>query len=339
LQGYIKDHRKELESAIWMMPPLYHRIWQYLKYTVNHQDNTIPMRDGTFLTIKAGQHLTSVRDIAKNVGWYEGVKWKEPNPKTVSTILDWLVKQSMIEINKGKGNRQYTLISLSNWDLYQQKHIEGNSKVTDREHLVDINKNEKECFKNDFATTAAADSVPTREESDGVLTTDQSGDPVPSGEISQTSNLAEKAILDRFVQLRARGFATSPTDEMAAKEIIAGGVSLEDTLVYLKAVFDEFNPKHSRDRINSLSYCVGPILDKHHQKLESQKLADSPIPTRDVKPKARYGRSTPIRKEVLPDWFEQNNTPQQPAPEPEFDFDKEKAELEKELQEFKKREA
>lgn len=322
MQGYIKDHRKELNSAIWMMPPLYHRIWQYLKYTVNHQENIIPMRDGTFLTIKPGQHLTSVRDIAKNVGWYEGVKWKEPNPKTVTTILEWLEKQSMIKIDRGKGNRQYTLITLINWDLYQghpfegnnqetQKNIEGNSsetvetqsyqdfhkektnegnsKVTAREHLADINNNDKECIKNDIYT--AADIYSESEESDGVPTTGPMGDPVPSGEISHTS--AEHLILDRFIQLRAYGFAYSPTDELAAKEIVSNGVPLEDALVYLKECFDNYKPKHSRDRINSLSYCVGFILDKHYQKIESQKLAKRRLPEDGNKVnRGRFGGAT-----------------------------------------------
>jgi hypothetical protein len=264
VQGYIKDHRKELESAIWMMPPLYHRTWQYLKYTVNHQDNTIPMRDGTFLTIKAGQHLTSVRDIAKNIGWYEGVKYKEPNPKTVSTILEWLEKQSMIKIDRGKGNRQYTLISLINWDFYQQNYVEGNSKVTASKQCADINKNDKECLKNEYI--AAAANTHTYEESDGVPTTGPlSGDPVPSGEISQTSEDAVTVLIDRFIQLRAYGFSHSPADETAAREILTTGVPLQDALTYLKDRFDTYKPKHGRDRINSLSYCVGYILDRFYQ--------------------------------------------------------------------------
>lgn len=153
MSGFIKDYRAELKSDIWMMPPLYHRVWQYLKYKVNHTPNRIPMENGEFFDIKAGQHLTSVRSIAQGVGYYEGLKWKEPNPKTVSTILSWLEKHQMIAIDRGKGNRQYTLITLSNWDLYQQKTSEGNGKETPdgeaREQSADIKKNDKECFKNE----------------------------------------------------------------------------------------------------------------------------------------------------------------------------------------------
>lgn len=309
MHGYIKDYRKELDSAIWMMPPLYHRIWQYLKYKVNHQENKIPMKDGTFLTIKPGQHLTSVREIAKNVGWYEGVKWKEPNPKTVSTILDWLEKQSMIKIDRGKGNRQYTLITLINWDLYQlndgegntsetpehdkkhhqgnsletpknqsyqvldnEKTNEGNSKVTDREHLADINNNDKECIKNDIYAAAYNTHTRGSEESDGVPTTGPlSGDSASAGEISHTSEQAVKILLDRFIQLRGYGTSFSPLDENAAREILSAGVPLENALVWLKERFDTYKPKHTRDRINSLSYCVGYILDRHYKSIKGAK--------------------------------------------------------------------
>lgn len=132
MKGYIKDFRKELKSDIWLMPPLYHRVWQYLKYMANHKENKIPMKDGTFLEIKPGQHLTSIRTIAEDVGWYERGIFKKPNPKTISSILDWLEKQKMIRIERGKSNRQYTLITLINWDLYQVIEDESNSQETVR---------------------------------------------------------------------------------------------------------------------------------------------------------------------------------------------------------------
>jgi hypothetical protein len=150
-EGFIKDYRQELESDIWIMPPLYHRVWQYLKYEVNHTENEIPMKDGSKFLIQKGQKLTSYRNIAKSVGWYEGLQWKEPNPKTVKTICDWLEKNNMIIQEHGKGNRQYTLISIVNWELYQskrdggvtEKKQESNTKVTEKKQLADINKNDK----------------------------------------------------------------------------------------------------------------------------------------------------------------------------------------------------
>ncbi len=147
MEGYIKDWRKELESDVWKMPLLYHRIWQWLKYTANHKDKYIPMRDGTKLLVRRGQKLTSVRQIAESVGWYERGIFKKPNPKTIQDILDWLVNNGMITIETG--NRKYTLITIVNYCIYQTKEdVESNSQYTDDIQSLDINKNDKN-DKND----------------------------------------------------------------------------------------------------------------------------------------------------------------------------------------------
>ncbi|MEV3035491.1 hypothetical protein ABNF53_17025 [Paenibacillus larvae] len=130
MQGYIKDYRQELKSDIWLMPPLYHRVWQYLKYMANHQDNDIPMNYGSRLKIRRGQCLTSIRNIANGVGYYERAVWREPNPKTISTVLDWLEENEMITIERGQSNRQYTLITVINWEIYQETEDKSNGKVT-----------------------------------------------------------------------------------------------------------------------------------------------------------------------------------------------------------------
>ncbi|MCY6372235.1 conserved phage C-terminal domain-containing protein [Clostridium ganghwense] len=150
MSGYIKDYRKELHSEIWYMPPLYHRVWQFIKYRANHEKCEIPMMDGDKLLIKRGQYLTSYRNIAKGVGWYEKLRWKEPNPKTIKRVCEWMIKKNMISINHGIGNRQYTLITIVNWELYQNYIYQGNSKETQRKQSLDINKKNKECIKNNI---------------------------------------------------------------------------------------------------------------------------------------------------------------------------------------------
>ena len=179
MHGWILDYRKELESDIWKMPPLYHRVWQYLKYKANHSPARIPNKDGSFINLLPGQHATSYRNIAAGVGYYEGIKWKEPNPKTIKGILNWMVKQEMIQI---AGNSNGTIITVINWEKHQEhasKHkseksenlhitsygntletvafiedeeaqdfcnFQGNAKETLEKHLLDTNKEE---LKND----------------------------------------------------------------------------------------------------------------------------------------------------------------------------------------------
>lgn len=141
--GFIKDWRQELESDIWMMPPMYHRVWQWIKYSVNHSPGRIPNSDGTFTIVNPGQHATSYRLIAQGVGYYSRGKWEEPNVKTVKTILDWLEGQTMITV---KSNALGTLITVENWEKYQVEDIDKVTLTGElSKHSLDTKKNDKEC--------------------------------------------------------------------------------------------------------------------------------------------------------------------------------------------------
>ncbi|WP_313430869.1 replication protein [Siminovitchia terrae] len=108
-------------------------------------------------------------------------------------------------------------------------------------------------------------------------------------EISSQESESEiyiRKLLNRFIELRAHGFDYKPVDLNAAKEIQKAGVPLAEALSSLETAFRNYNPRHSRDRIHSLSYCVGFILDQHFP------------PVKQNKPKRI------IRQEKLPDWFD-----------------------------------
>ena len=137
MSGWIIDYKKELDSTIWQMPPMYHRVWQYIKYSAYHAPFEIPNADGTFTNINIGQFPTSYRQLAKGVGYYEGRKWKEPNPKTIKNILSWLGKQNMISV---EGNTLGTIVTVEKWEYYQKEIVKGNTKVTLKKHLLDTNK-------------------------------------------------------------------------------------------------------------------------------------------------------------------------------------------------------
>jgi uncharacterized protein YifE (UPF0438 family) len=149
-RGWVKNYRKELKSDVWVMPPLYERVWHYLILSVNFEKKKVPMRDGSFVIVRPGQHLTSIRTMANAVGWYERGIWKEPNPKTMEDVLGWLQIQNMVTLEHGKGNKQFTLITIVNWDIYQGEHDseempskdEGNSEVEENKQLLGINNND-----------------------------------------------------------------------------------------------------------------------------------------------------------------------------------------------------
>ncbi|NIK11167.1 hypothetical protein [Alkalibacillus almallahensis] len=92
---------------------------------------------------------------------------------------------------------------------------------------------------------------------------------------TKTEREFEPTILEKYMQFRAQyfqkgGFQTSPTDQQAAKELYESGIPLDDALYWLEKRFETYTPKHSRDSINSLGYCVGFILDRYHEEQEKQ---------------------------------------------------------------------
>lgn len=145
-RGWIKIYRHIIDSDIYLMPPLYLRVFERLLLEANHKDNFIPYKDKNTniiskKLIKRGERLTSVRDICKWVAWYERGKLKEPNPKTIQNIMDWLENNNMINIYGVKGNRKETHYNIVNYNVYQAK---DNDKVTEKKQSMETNKNDKE---------------------------------------------------------------------------------------------------------------------------------------------------------------------------------------------------
>ncbi len=158
MAGWIKDYRQELKSDIWKMPPLYHRVWQYLKYIVNHSPETIPTRDGGKLLVKKGQRVTSYQKIAEDVKWYEWGVERIPNKKTIKAILDWLENEGMIE---RESNAKGTVITLCNYCIYQSKEDgESNEQRTTKKRTLDTNKNDKNDKNDKNEKKVITDSTP-----------------------------------------------------------------------------------------------------------------------------------------------------------------------------------
>src|SRR3990167_2270633 len=88
--GYTKAWKKELDSAIWTMPPLYHRVWFWLRQNAKYKVELFTTRRGFGIWLRPGQLLTSLDLIGKGVAWREHGVERVPNRKTVKDILDWL---------------------------------------------------------------------------------------------------------------------------------------------------------------------------------------------------------------------------------------------------------
>lgn len=113
--GFAKSYRKELRSDIWLMPPIYHRVWYLLRLKCNHEANCIPTARVFGIWILPGQRLTSIQQVAEGVSWYESGRQIIPDKRTIVRVLDWLEGNEMITV---ASNAQGTLISIVNWYSY-----------------------------------------------------------------------------------------------------------------------------------------------------------------------------------------------------------------------------
>lgn len=106
------------------MPPLYHRVFYYLRQKAQWKQNTFPTRKKYGIALNPGQLITSMSIIAKEVGWNEYGAKRVPNKRTIKKILEWLEFNEMIQL---ESNSRGTFINIINWDIYQPNKTE---KVT-----------------------------------------------------------------------------------------------------------------------------------------------------------------------------------------------------------------
>lgn len=137
-KGYTKAWRKEIESDIWKMPCLYHRVFYWLRQKVKFRTEFFPTTQKLGIWLLPAQLLTSYEEIAKGVSWVEYGIERKPNKKTIKTVLNWLKEQKMIQI---ESNKHGTIIFIVNWHTYQPT---DNEKVTLKKRQLDTIKEYKE---------------------------------------------------------------------------------------------------------------------------------------------------------------------------------------------------
>ncbi|MEC0173025.1 hypothetical protein [Paenibacillus graminis] len=99
MDGWIKLHRKIIESAIWDKPPLYLKVWMFLLVSAQHSP---------YKGLLRGQMSLSIPDIIEGCKWRVGARTERPTKDQVYQIIDWLRKP-----NEGghEGNAKATMIT------------------------------------------------------------------------------------------------------------------------------------------------------------------------------------------------------------------------------------
>jgi len=147
-QGYIKLHRKILESEIWVQEPWRLKAWLYMLLQANHSGIK---KFGQKL--ERGQLLVNrITDFNKEIRWKRGFVYKTPTVEATKTLWRWLRERAMVTT---KRTTRGTIITISNYCLYQDRDPkETNSVATsvatkqqpsNNQAPLTIDKNDKEC--------------------------------------------------------------------------------------------------------------------------------------------------------------------------------------------------
>lgn len=129
MEGWIKLHRKSLESAVFQNPNLW-QVWSYCLMRANHKDMKI-LWNGNEIVLRKGQFIT---------GRFQGSKDCNMNPNTFYLKLKTLEQLSNISINS---NNKNSIITVINWASYQGQDEINNNKITTKQQQNNTDKNGK----------------------------------------------------------------------------------------------------------------------------------------------------------------------------------------------------
>lgn len=126
-RGWIKKHRKTLDSPIWELPPLYYKAFDWLLFSANHKPRKVYVSNlKAEITVGRGELITSRKSLAKALRWKYRSQWIEPTEQEVRSILDKLESCKMVTRVSTEGCLH---LRIDNYELYQSKD-EAATKVS-----------------------------------------------------------------------------------------------------------------------------------------------------------------------------------------------------------------
>lgn len=115
MDGWIKLHRSMVEWE-WYTDPNTSRLFMHLLLTANHSDGKWRGQE-----VKAGSTITGRVKLSSELGMSE---------QAIRTSLNKLKSTSEITI---KPSNKYSIISITNWDLYQATNQQDNQQATNKQ--------------------------------------------------------------------------------------------------------------------------------------------------------------------------------------------------------------
>ena len=135
--GWVCLHRKLLENPIFKNDKLF-RVFMYCLLKASHSDHDQLVGD-TIVPVKIGQFVSGRKKISSDTGLTE---------QNVRTSLSKLEKLSILTI---KPTTKYSLISVANWDKYQQinQQVTNNQPTSNQQVTTNNNGNNENNVNKD----------------------------------------------------------------------------------------------------------------------------------------------------------------------------------------------
>lgn len=127
LQGWVCVHRQLLDNPIFKNDKLF-RVFMYCLLKASHSEHEQLVGDH-IVPVKSGEFVTGRKSISSGTGLTE---------QNVRTALSKLEKLSILT---SKATNKYSIISIVNWDKYQQSNQQVTSKQPASNQQVTTNNN------------------------------------------------------------------------------------------------------------------------------------------------------------------------------------------------------
>lgn len=283
MQGWIKLHRKILENEIWHDVTTF-RLFTLLLLQAVHKDG-VKVKG---IELKRGQYLRSYSKLAEDLEYKEKRGFKKVSKSTVLRSVKKLVDEGIVSVTETDYGTVFTILK---YHEYQGVDDDSETPIeTDNEPLSERNRN----------------VIETKSKQEQELKN------LRIKELNTTTKDPVDVIAEKFIDLRtaAEGRSVYPTtkDYEAIARIVARGMPLPQTIKLLEQCFAEYKERQPNGAIKAFAYCEKYIMD-HYDALVAREQAKEAA--KNVKPfksnnsyKPKGMRSKPIRTEMLPDWFD-----------------------------------
>jgi len=247
--GWIKLYRKEIDSAIWEKPPLYHRVWHWLLINADY---------------KTGEWKGTYNQIANGVRWTKNRQEIIPKKRQIRVIIEFLNHVTSTSHTASHTTSHHELsLTIVNWDTYQRseneprhtpRHIPSPNHVTTTSHPSNYIERVQEVKKEEVqekGSTATRASNPPDDVQNLVNTFMQRSarQPFTNAQRGRGEIPAIQEDLKAFADLHGIDSATNILNK-AIDEMIAKGDPphcISGALIFAKRSTRKIQPKNARE--------------------------------------------------------------------------------------------